>query len=85
MTEPADIAPLDPALRLPLTVEIAGGSAELGLLTSLAAGSVVPLGIAGATLPVTLSVGDNAIATGELVAIGDAYGVLVTRRLDTPS
>lgn len=74
-------APLDPDLRLPLTVEIGGGTATLGELSGLVAGSVVPLGITGATLPVTLSIGGSAVAHGELVAIGDAYGVLVTRRL----
>ncbi|TRW17363.1 FliM/FliN family flagellar motor switch protein [Glacieibacterium frigidum] len=73
--------PLDPDLRLPLTVEIGGGTATLGELSGLVAGSVVPLGITGATLPVTLSIGGGAVAHGELVAIGDAYGVLITRRL----
>ena len=73
--------PLDPALQLPLTVEIAGGTAALETLANLAPGSVLPLGIAGSALPVTLSAAGARIATGELVAIGDAYGVLITRRL----
>lgn len=78
---PMSVAPLDPDLRLPLTVEIGGGTATLGELAGLVPGSVVPLGITGATLPVTLSIGGGAVAHGELVAIGDAYGVLITKRL----
>lgn len=78
---PMSDAPLDPDLRLPLSVEIAGGTATLGELAGLVPGSVVPLGITGATLPVTLSIAGSAVAHGELVAIGDAYGVLITKRL----
>ena len=72
---------LDPELRLPLTVEIGGGTATLGELSGLVAGSVVPLGIVGATLACSLAVGGSVVAHGELVAIGDAYGVLITRRV----
>ena len=72
---------LDPGLRLPLTLRIDGGSATLGEVAGLAPGSVVPLGLEGATLPVTLEISGSPIAVGELVAVGDAYGVLITRRL----
>ena len=70
---------LDPDLRLPLTLRIAGGSCTLAELASLAPGSVLPLGIEGATIPVSVEAGGAEVARGELVAIGDAYGVLITR------
>lgn len=76
-----DTPSLDADMRLPVTVVVDGGTATLGEITRLAPGSVLPLGIAGATLPVTLTVGGEAVAAGELVAVGDAYGVLVTRRI----
>ena len=72
--------PLDPELRLPLTLTIDGGTATLGDLARLSPGSVLPLGIVGAAVPVSLSTGGEPIAAGELVAIGDAYGVLITNR-----
>ena len=76
-----DVPNLDPDLRLAVTIVVDGGTASLGDLTRLVPGSVLPLGIAGATLPVTLNVGGDAVAAGELVAIGEAYGVLITRRV----
>lgn len=76
-----DVPTLDPDLRLAMRVVIDGGTASLGEVARLAPGSVVPLGIAGATLPVTLMIGDDPVAAGELVAVGEAYGVLVTRRI----
>lgn len=71
----------DGDLQLALTLRIEGGSVTLGDLARLTAGSVLPLGIEGVTMPVTLEVGGAAVATGELVAIGEAYGVLITRRV----
>ena len=71
----------DADLQLALTLRIEGGTVSLGDLARLTAGSVLPLGIEGVTMPVTLEVGGAAVATGELVAIGEAYGVLITRRV----
>lgn len=76
-----DTPSLDPEMRLPVTIVVDGGTATLGEITRLAPGSVLPLGIEGAALPVTLMVGGEAVAAGDLVAVGDAYGVLVTRRV----
>ena len=70
---------LDPDLRLALTLRIAGGSCTLAELSGLAAGSVLPLDIEGATIPVIVEAGGAEVARGELVAIGDAYGVLITK------
>lgn len=68
------------AARLPLTLEIDAGTLPLGELSGLAGGSTVRLGAAGAALRVRLLAGGVRIGTGELVAIGDGYGVLVTAR-----
>ena len=80
---PAHDGAIDHGLRLPITVEIAGGTATLGVLAGLSAGSILPLGFPGAGVPVTLVVGGTPIAAGELVAVGEAYGVMISQRLDT--
>ena len=82
MSDVEDRSPdLDPDLRLALSLRIDGGSVSLAELTRLAPGSVLPLGIPGGAMPVTLEIGGAAVATGELVAVGEAYGVLITGRI----
>lgn len=67
---------------IPITVELDAITIPLSTLSGLAPGSVLPLGATGTSLPVRLSVGGRAIATGELVAVGEGYGVLIERRQD---
>ena len=76
-------ANLDPDLRLALSLRIDGGSVSVADLARLAPGSVLPLAIPGASMPVTLEIGGAAVASGELVAVGEAYGVLITGRTGT--
>jgi len=74
-------APLpDPAAHsVRFTVEIEGGDLSFERLATLGAGSVVPVADAGGgRLPVRLLAGGRAMASGDLVAVGEGYGVLVT-------
>jgi flagellar motor switch/type III secretory pathway protein FliN len=77
MTPDLSIEPL----ALPVSVRIDGASLSLAAAQGLAPGSVVELPTAGPTLPVTLIVGGAALASGELVALGEGYGVLVSALL----
>lgn len=65
---------------VPVTIALDGVTLPLATIAGLAEGSVIELGRAGASLPVRLMVGEQLVATGELVAVGDAYGVLVKAR-----
>ncbi|MEH3123679.1 MAG: FliM/FliN family flagellar motor switch protein [Sphingomonas phyllosphaerae] len=76
-TEP-DAAPNDIPVRL--TFALDGGTMPAGDLATLGAGSVLPLPATGETLPVRILSGGSTIGTGELVAIGDGFGVIVTAR-----
>jgi len=81
--ETAAVTPDDAAMAnhpIPLMVELAGITVPLSTLSGLAPGSVLALGPAGESLPVRLTVGGRAVATGELVAVGDGYGVLIDSR-----
>lgn len=67
------------ALTVPTTLEIDGGGLTLERLAALGPGSVVAIPDAGGgVLPVRLLAGGKRVAAGELVAIGDGYGVLIT-------
>lgn len=81
LTDPSAGPSLDPDLALALTVRIDGGSRPLGELSRLAPGTVVQLGLPGGALSCMLEVSGQPVAAGELVAVGDAYGVLITRRI----
>jgi flagellar motor switch/type III secretory pathway protein FliN len=39
---------------------------------------VLPLPVTGGTLPVRVIVGEQCVAEGELVAVGEGFGVLIT-------
>ena len=75
----AQAAPDLAALTVPTTVEIDGGGLTLERLAALGPGSVVAIpGASGGVLPVRLLAGGKRVASGELVAVGDGYGVLIT-------
>lgn len=65
-------------VRLPTTIEIIGSGMTAAELATLGKGSVLPLPAAGGTLPVRLIAGEQCVAEGELVAVGDGFGVLIT-------
>lgn len=69
-------------LAIPTVVEIDATGLTADRLAALAPGSVVPiLAAAGEMLPVRLRAAGRAIAAGQLVTVGEGYGVLVTERL----
>jgi flagellar motor switch/type III secretory pathway protein FliN len=65
-------------VRLPTTIEIIGSGMTAAELATLGKGSVLPLPAAGGTLPVRVIAGEQCIAEGELVAVGEGFGVLIT-------
>jgi type III secretion system YscQ/HrcQ family protein len=71
----APIAPAD----LPVALKVMLGEASLPLseLTGLRPGSTVVLGGSARDTTAVLLAGDHPIATGRLVAVGEAYGVLI--------
>jgi len=71
----APIAPGD----LPVALKVMLGEASLPLseLTGLRPGSTVVLGGSAKDTTAVLLAGDHPIATGRLVAVGEAYGVLI--------
>jgi type III secretion system YscQ/HrcQ family protein len=71
----APIAPAD----LPVALRVMLGEASLPLseLTGLRPGSTVVLGGSAKDTTAVLLAGDHPIATGRLVAVGEAYGVLI--------
>ena len=73
-----DGAPIAPA-DLPVTLRVILGEASLPLseLTGLRPGSTVVLGGSARDATAVLLAGDHPIATGRLVAVGEAYGVLI--------
>ncbi len=78
-------APLAPAgetgwadVRLPTTIEIIGSGMTASELATLGKGSVLALPASGGTLPVRVIVAEQFVAEGELVAVGEGYGVLIT-------
>lgn len=65
-------------LRIPLAMEFEGGGMTAVEMAALGQGSVVPLPAQGGTLAVRIVAGEQVIADGELVALGDGFGVLIT-------
>lgn len=65
--------------RTPVELVIDGGALPVGQLAALAPGAVLPLDLAGSVVPVTVRAGGVSIGSGELVAVGDAFGVVLTR------
>lgn len=79
--EPDDApAPATTDIPVRLTFALDGGTMPASDLATLGAGSVLPLPAAGETLPVRILSGGTTIGTGELVAIGDGFGVIVSAR-----
>lgn len=73
-----DIPPVAPA-DLPVVLRVMLGETSLPLseLTGLRPGSTVVLGGSARDTHAVLLAGDHPIATGKLVAVGEAYGVLI--------
>lgn len=66
-------------LRVATVIEIDGGTMSADEATSLAPGSVVSLPAgAGGTLAVRVTAGGQLVGEGELVAVGQGFGVLFT-------
>lgn len=65
-------------VRVPVAVEIAGNALSATEIAGLAAGSVLSLPGDGGPLPVRVIAGTALIGEGELVAIGQGYGVIFT-------
>lgn len=65
-------------VTVPLTVEFSGGNLTAAELATLGKGSVLPLAATGGTLAVRLVAGEQVVADGELVAVGQGFGVLIT-------
>lgn len=74
---PTDAPPPSGEIKAPIRIEFDGGTMSAAALAALAPGSVLPLPDHGGALPVRLLAGETRWATGELVAIGDGYGVLI--------
>lgn len=64
---------------VPIVIEIAGGGMTAAELATLGKGSVIPLPARGGALGVELVAAGDRVAQGELVALGEGYGVLITR------
>ena len=75
----AEAPPVDwEAMKVPATIEIEGGLLSARDVAGLAAGSVLPVPQTGGTLHVRVVAGGAVIGSGELVAVGDGFGVLFT-------
>ncbi|KRA67143.1 hypothetical protein ASD89_02680 [Caulobacter sp. Root656] len=77
-----DTSPIAPPIApadLPVALRVMLGEANLPLseLTGLRPGSTVVLGGSAREATAVLLAGDHPIATGKLVAVGEAYGVLI--------
>lgn len=65
-------------VKVATIVEIVGGSLTATELATIGKGSILPVPGASATLPVRVKAGDTLIAEGELVAVGEGFGVMIT-------
>lgn len=65
-------------LRVPTTIELTGSGLTAAELATLGKGSVLPLPAPRDTLTVRVIAGGKMVAEGELVAVGQGFGVLVT-------
>lgn len=72
-------APLFPAddFSVRLRFELDQADVPLARLQAVQQGGVLPLQDRDGTLAVRIVAGSRAIATGQIVSIGDSYGVLV--------
>jgi len=73
----AQAAPAADGLTIRLGVELGEVRLSLKALSTLRPGSVLPLPAAGDDLVVELKADGQHLATGRLVSLGDAYGVVV--------
>jgi flagellar motor switch/type III secretory pathway protein FliN len=85
-----EIAPIHPApdwadLKVAATIELDGGRLTAAQMATLGEGSVLQLPAGNGTLAVRIVAGGAVIADGELVAVGDGFGVLVTALRATDS
>jgi flagellar motor switch/type III secretory pathway protein FliN len=71
-------------VRVQTVLEIVGASLTAAELATLGQGSVLPLPSNNGTITVRVIAGDTAIGDGELVAIGDGFGVLMTAIQHSP-
>lgn len=84
-TEPAANAVDWEQMKVPATIEIAGGLLSARDVAGLAPGSVLPVRRSGGTLAVRVIAGGAVIGGGELVAVGDGFGVLFTSIAGDPA
>jgi type III secretion protein Q len=72
-------------MTVPATIEIEGGLVSARDVAGLAAGSVLPVPATGGTLAVRVVAGGAVIGAGNLVAVGDGFGVLLTSVTGDPA
>lgn len=65
-------------LRIASTIEFDGGGLTAAEVATLGKGSILSLPSSNGTLAVRVIAGGNLIADGELIAVGEGFGVLVT-------
>lgn len=71
-------APFAPdAFAVPLRFELDPADVPLARLQAMQDGAVLPLQDRDGALAVRILAGNRAIATGQIVSIGDSYGVLI--------
>lgn len=75
---PSGGAPDWSGVRVPATIEFDGGGFTAAELATLGKGSVLPLPAQGGTIAVRVIAGEKVVAEGELVTVGEGFGVLVT-------
>lgn len=81
--EPADLTMLYD-LTMPVAIELGRTSMSVQEILSLGRGSVVQLDrLAGE--PIDVFVGDRRFAEGEVVIVGEQFGVRITRILQSPT
>ncbi|UVO50024.1 FliM/FliN family flagellar motor switch protein [Sphingomonas sp. SUN019] len=75
----SDTQPIDwDELRVPTVIEIDGAMVSASEVAALGGGSVLPLPAGNGTLAVRVIAGGTLIGSGELVAVGEGFGVLFT-------
>lgn len=79
---PADPIAVSPDFVVPLTIELESTLAPLRQLQALREGTVLPLEGSG-TLAVQVRVNGQRLARGQLVAVGEGFGVLIEERLES--
>lgn len=74
---PSDTPFAQGAFAVPLRFELDPADVPLARLQALQDGAVLPLQDRDGGLPVRILAGNRAIAIGQIVSIGDSYGVLI--------